>query len=564
MKKKLLYTGIFLLLALGWFLYQLFGPNAKVRLGRTTTYISEPLAADGLPNYVLALDQMQREGVIPENNGAVPFLRAMGPCENMKLADFALLCDAVGLNDVKLDTFLSMPREDGQLMESIGFRLSKDKASKHWDRESDDEPIFHTESAAYEFLDLTRAYPWAETDSPPLANWVADHQQQLDWLVEAGKQPEFYLPSISALTNPEEELIYLLLPCVQASREAGRALMTRAQLRLGEGDLEGAWGDTFACLRLGEHVGNGPTIIHKLVGIALQGIAYRAHDHLLSHEGLTEALAQQISQDLSALKPRVDMAKAINTGERFFCLDTTLRFCTGRLGGTDSIGDGVEQVAAKAALNPNLMLEICNHWYDRLVEAARIEDYQQRQTALDQINNDLRGLQVGKPKKILGAIFSTSQRSRTVTEILLSLFLPAVSAATHAEDRSQMQLELAQVATALAIYKLQYGEYPKTLEPLTADILEKVPADLFAAAPLNYRRVGEGYLLYSVGKNETDDNGTNTYFYNDDAPFRVYKGEWLDSEQWLQTEADPPELYDEGDDLIIRLPMPKMQWHKAQ
>lgn len=564
MKRKLLYFGIFLLLALGWFLYQLFGPNAKVRLGPTTTYITEPLAEDGLPNYVLALDQLQREGVTPEKNGAIPFLRAMRPCEDMKLSNFALLCDAVVLTDVDLDTFLRMPREDGQLMESLGLKLSKSIDSKFWHEDASGEGSFNTEAAAQELLALTREYPWKGSNFPQLASWIETNQQPLDWLVQAGAKPQFYLPSVTTLTDPQAELIHILLPCVQASRDGGRALMTRAQFHIGEGNLNKAWDDTLACFQLGEHIGNSPFLVGKLVGIALQGIALKAHVQIIDHENLTEDLARQILQDLSALKQRIGMAEGINTGERYFCLDTTLRFSTGRLGGTDSMGDGVEQVAAKAALNPNLMLEICNHWYDRLVEAARIDDYQQRQVALAQIDNDLRGLQAGKPRKLLGAIFSSTQRSRTVTEILLSLFLPAVNAATKAEDRNQTQLELAQVATALTIYKLQHGQYPETLDALAPDILEKVPADLFAAATLTYRRTDDGYLLYSVGKNETDDHGTNTYFYNDDDPFFLYRGEWHSEEEFYEVEFDPRELQDEGDDLIIRIPMPKMQWPTAQ
>ena len=42
---------------------------------------------------------------------------------------------------------------------------------------------------------------------------------------------------------------------------------------------------------------------------------------------------------------------------------------------------------------------------------------------------------------------------------------------------------------------------------MAPEYFKKVPQDLFAEGPLTYRRVGKGYLLYSVGENMKDDGG---------------------------------------------------------
>ena len=49
------------------------------RISKETTYITEPLKADGYPNYVAVLNRQYSEGVSPDNNAAVLLWQAIGP-----------------------------------------------------------------------------------------------------------------------------------------------------------------------------------------------------------------------------------------------------------------------------------------------------------------------------------------------------------------------------------------------------------------------------------------------------------------------------------------------------
>jgi hypothetical protein len=64
------WLGGFFLLLLTFFLFQLFGPNPPIVVSPQTTYITEPLGADGLPNYKQYVLELYRKGVTPENNAA--------------------------------------------------------------------------------------------------------------------------------------------------------------------------------------------------------------------------------------------------------------------------------------------------------------------------------------------------------------------------------------------------------------------------------------------------------------------------------------------------------------
>ena len=111
---------------------------------------------------------------------------------------------------------------------------------------------------------------------------------------------------------------------------------------------------------------------------------------------------------------------------------------------------------------------------------------------------------------------------------------------------------------------MEHGEYPERLADLTPEILKAIPPDLFAGKPLKYERRDEGYLLYSVGRNEQDDNATSLDYVTDEDPWGLINGEWANPQQREQFAAEqwekPNSSHQESDDLIIRLPLPKMEW----
>ncbi len=115
----------------------------------------------------------------------------------------------------------------------------------------------------------------------------------------------------------------------------------------------------------------------------------------------------------------------------------------------------------------------------------------------------------------LGNYFlSKEERGEQIAAILLRMLVPAlVKVQDAAERRSQIQSNL-QVAVALAAYRADLGRFPESLDALSPKYLEKIPGDLFSGKPLIYRVTEDGYLLYSVGVNEIDEEGR----WTDDEP----------------------------------------------
>ena len=70
-----------------------------------------------------------------------------------------------------------------------------------------------------------------------------------------------------------------------------------------------------------------------------------------------------------------------------------------------------------------------------------------------------------------------------------------------------MQIELTELAFALAAFRADNDSYPDKLVDLTPKYIAEVSKDIFSDADLHYTREGDGYLLYSVGVNGKDDGG---------------------------------------------------------
>ncbi|HOK56571.1 MAG TPA: hypothetical protein PKV21_08370 [bacterium] len=56
-------------------------------------------------------------------------------------------------------------------------------------------------------------------------------------------------------------------------------------------------------------------------------------------------------------------------------------------------------------------------------------------------------------------------------------------------------------------YKTQYRNYLENLEKLVPEILPSLPLDPFTGKEYVYKKKGNGFLIYSLGKNQKNDNG---------------------------------------------------------
>jgi acetyl esterase/lipase len=477
-------------------------PGVAMTISKETTYITEPLRSDGYVNYVAALNQRLREGVTPENNAAVPFLKAMGPGEigpQYRDEYFRLL----GI---------------GPLPEKGDYYVDADKyakASKDAGR-----PVTGEEEKQWQDIYTAQVTPamkraWSKKEFPLLAGWLAANEKPLALLVEASKRPRRYDP----LYPENGSVLAALLPQLNQYREAARVLTARAMLRVDEGKLDEAWADLLACHRLARLVGQGSTLIDALVAIAMDRLACGGDQGLLQAR-LTPAQIARMRADLDKLPPLPKMVDKINVAERFMFLDCVgmiardgFRAMSGLSGPAKPEGlfDMLADSAARMMIDWDQILRMGNSWYDRMADACGKPVRAERAAAMDKIEGELKKLAAkAKDWKSQGLSMLGNPRSalsERIGQMFVSLLLPAVGAAVGAEDRGTMQFEVTRLAFAVAAYHADRGTYPEKLADLVPKYVAEVSKDIFNASDLHYRQEGGGYLLYSVGRNGKDDGG---------------------------------------------------------
>ena len=513
-------------------LWGLFGPETPIRVARETTFLTAPLAADGLPDYEAGLLAMAGPAPAPEDNAAVELLQVMWPL-GIDATDLPAVCKALGIPDTPPADPLVEPTHD--------------PAGK----------------VADEVFTETYTNPWTSAEHPDMAAWLMRHEAAIDRLVEAADRPRFWLPSSSLLDGRPAMLFEMTLEPLRHLRSLSRFVLARALLHAGEGRHAAAWRDIRAVHRLGRLSvarESGPqTIMGHLVAIALMAHAeYVTTRHLLGSPTLPPDVLAAIRRELDAGPTLPESADAL-VCERLLCVDAVVLFARrvpgGRLARARAIkvSIGVDStvlaLASATSIDWNLVLERLNTSKDDVAAALRLPTYAERRAALDQLTAPTASARSSSSgwratgDTILGTC-SRQYRSALIADTVESLLLPGMRGVDDATIRCRALTTLPRTAAALAAWRADQPAgvppYPEQLDALVPRYLPAVPIDPFTDTPLIYERRGDGYLLASVGQNGVYDGG-------DDMNGDIVGGEWQEQTR----KVDYPKS-----DLVVRMPVP--------
>ena len=490
----------------------------RITLSKATTRVTGPLTKDGYIDYARVINQRLSVGVTTENNANVLIWKAMGPHPEQS---------NLGPRFFKLMKTEILP-ETGDYFADLNNFIKQELKLKPTDprwNEIDDQQSEAT------------SHPWTEQQYPNLAAWLKINEKPLAVVGEATLRPRYFSPLI---VESEEDadalhggLITALLPGVQSTRSFARALSARAMLHLANNRPEAAWEDILTCQRLGRLVAEGPTLIEALVGIAIGGIASDATLVYIEHVNPDAEQSALLARQLEKLLPLPRMVDRIGLCERFMFLDITqrvagtngtnfelLKTLVGNSGRDDNRFSKALTKFTLRLTDWDLVLTKGNEAYDQIIAALRVKDPIARRAAIDAFDRSIseRAKQLRNPLKLLGRIAASESAGEglgsVVGDIMISLLLPALSACQAAELRAFQLQDNLQVALALSAYHAEQGKYPAALAVLKPKYLKELPIDRFSGKALIYQPTQEGYLFYSVGRNEKDDQGR----WSDDQP----------------------------------------------
>jgi len=209
-----------------------------------TTYVTEPLRADGYVDYVAALNRtLLRRRDASEQTPPSPSGRPWGRRRSTRRS-------ASGTSSC---SHCRASEEGPYLVRSIKF------FPQHIDGElpngGDSENTARSDDAQKQF-DRSQRSPWSKGDFPAVAALLEKNDKALRVVIDGVQRPRFYSPVVTvdgdSLANME------LILGLSESREVLRQLTSRAMLRLGSGSIDGAWQDVMAGHRFARLLGQRP------------------------------------------------------------------------------------------------------------------------------------------------------------------------------------------------------------------------------------------------------------------------------------------------------------------
>lgn len=497
-RRKYLLGSLIGLLAMTWTVSRVvvLTRTSRLEVGPRTTFLEGSVQPDGTFDFESALHQKSSAGITPENNAAVLLEQACGRAEmplDLRRRYYQYLGMAEPLASGKylvLQEMFAQQETNSPQPRGEKFQILLDE------------------------MTTAQARPWSRTEFPRVAKWIDLNVEPLKLIEQASRRTEYYAPLVTS-----GSLLDAPLPLAQNMRTVARLLVTRAMLRISDGDLDGAARDLLTCHRLASLLGQNTTLIGALTAISLDAAASQG-DQVWLAQPLTVEQIRRFQSEFQKLPEIGHIAPTLDLHERVTNLDSLQSFWTGKL---DSAGK--TRNLRLVRIDINAAFRRVNDHYDSLRGILQSEDSRARQTALANLHDTLkqRAQESVAPLRLAVNYIWNSRTTVTTstTEVLLLLTAPVATQAQSADDRSRMRRQLVSLALALAEYRVKHGGYPDTLEALKPEFLKQIPLDSYISSPLIYRIHPEGYVLYAVGPNEKDDGGQSRDGRVDDVAFEV-------------------------------------------
>lgn len=478
-----------------------------IALGRATTYIDGPLAADGSIDFVAGLNEITSRGIAPEKNAIVAMVEVLGP------KTLAHCWSAPGEREQFFRALgRPLPPEEGDYyVDSLEYADRLGPPVKPPEMESERRKRFFDAE-----IDSPNR-PWKPADSPELSAWIDANEGALKRLAAAVRMPKAFIPVVG---NPNGW--FLSLAMLSPMRSLSRVLHLRALRSLGTGDTAAACEDILSMYHIARLCSQGPTQVDLLVAQALAGMAEHADFQLARYGNLSAAELTAHRLEIERFPRFPPLAEKTDVGERLFYLAGLQTYWRG-----DGVPEIIERLEFRplmefAAIFPRAVdweesLRMTNHWNDRVVTALKKPTWQEQRAALAEVVPSFRRQcdeELHDPFAwIAAALDGDGFRKFVGRQIAYGLILGEFGGGEvtmlEAMLRYDARREMTRLHLAIAAYRADHKQFPAKLTDLAPKYLPQVPSDLFSGKSFIYKPNERDYQLYSVGPDGVDDGGEN-------------------------------------------------------
>jgi hypothetical protein len=248
--------------------------------------------------------------------------------------------------------------------------------------------------------------------------------------------------------------------------------------------------------RIARHSAEERTAIAYLVGVAVDAITFSGMEQILLLAGNDPAVASAVHAAITKEWTARSLAEHL-AGETALQIWAT-EIMRKKGAAVEYYLDDTKAAREKQASAPNVPEEEASYW-DSIADANGILILQ-RMRRLHIAADKLFPEAEGAFRKVTAEV----DKSKDPTLVLSKAMFPNVIELPASRAHIQAISDIDRASSSLLAWKAKNGKFPDTLQAA----VPIVPTDPFDGKPLRYRREGEGFVIYSIGKDGKYDGGS--------------------------------------------------------
>ncbi|MBN1272282.1 MAG: hypothetical protein JXB26_08430 [Candidatus Aminicenantes bacterium] len=275
------------------------------------------------------------------------------------------------------------------------------------------------------------------------------------------------------------------LPMLIKMIQGTRLLGVDAVLKAEDGDVDEAVNQCLAAVKFFKLYLQEPFLINYLVDLACTKQVAVCLNTIISDSDINTETLKNILSEWNSSPWKEGLVFAFESEKLLQC-ESILLYLEGEHKLDLGKGENIYYWLFRPVLK-NEIICLMKTW-DKLIESAEKPYY------------------ISRNSKDIKNVFEETPRFYKMTRALF----PNIGAVLLKKATLDAMFETARIGMACKIFKNLNGEYPETLDELSPEILKTIPVDPFTGNPYVYRKENSGFIVYSVGSNQKDEDGRGT------------------------------------------------------
>jgi hypothetical protein len=304
-----------------------------------------------------------------------------------------------------------------------------------------------------------------------------------------------------------------LLAYLGLNKRCAQIVHLRTLAELDDGQTTNALADIELFSRLNDKLRQEPLLISHLVSLAIMNMVLQPiYDGLARHQWSDAQLAE-LEQMLAAKDFLADFQTAMR-GERACAISM---FENLRIARQEQMLD---------SSGPGKTITISYRWMPAAFFYQNELNFARNEALLSTIVDVTNRIASPAVQRRVSAGFDEAVKHYNLYKVLAVMSAQSMPKLVINFALTQSWTDCARTACALERYRLAHGNYPDNLDALAPQFIDAVPHDVINGQPLHYHRTPDGlFILYSVGWDETDNNGE--VVFNQHGAFDKEKSNWV-------------------------------------